>query len=139
MKCGVYKKKPLNIDLNDALLSPYMKNILPQWVAISESVAFASFLSAIERDIKQLVEDLGKDVKSESDITVKQQDIWERAYPTVMDYMSEAKKIFLQKKRFIGRDMSTDVLQKNLKKAYKIALRLNGKGSLQRRKASESL
>ncbi len=136
MKCGVYKKKPLDIDLDDALLSPYMENILPRWNTISGSVGFTTILNTIERDIKRLVEDAGKDIRSGPEIIVKQNEVSERARATVMDHMDEAKKTFLEKKRIVGRDLSNKALQKNLQRAYRIALRLHGKDSLRRRKVS---
>ena len=135
LKCGVYKRKPdINVNLNDSILHPYVKTILPKWSAISESVEFSAFYRTLAADTKQLIGEFGSGVKSNAEIAAKQKEVWDKAWPSVIEFMGEAKKLFQRKKRFIGRSTSDEVVQSKLQEGYDSALRIRGKGSLQRRK-----
>ena len=137
LKCGVYKKQPgIDVNLNDAILHPYVKTILPKWSTISDSVEFSAFYRTLADDTKRLVKDAGNGIRSDAEITAKQKEVWDKAWPTLLDFMGEARKLFQRRKRYIGRSTSDEVLRNKLQEGYDSALRIRGKGSLQLRKVS---
>ena len=139
MRDGIYKTNKYDVNLNEALLNPYLLEIMPRWHMVAKSEPFKHFRLQTARVIKALLVDLEasaagtamQDVVEGQKKTVTK---WTRA--TFKRMAEDGEKVLERTRRATSLTVASEVVQNRLQEAYAHALTLNGKGSLKARKVS---